>query len=114
VSTTHNIKTWVLVACIVLTFLFGIGIIILVIYLLVRLLQPATACSYCEGETVAAPPPVSYAPMAMPYAPAPPYGYYAHPAPTGWSMASGSRPCPHCYQPVPPGNRYCPGCGRNV
>ena len=110
--TTHNIKTWVVVASVLLIFAGGIGIIILVIYILLRLSQPATACSYCEGDTFPAPMPFS--PMALPYAPAPPYGYNPYPAPAGWPQAPGARPCPYCYQPVPVDNRYCPGCGRGI
>lgn len=82
VAGKHDFSIGVIVVCIVLTMLFGIGLIALVIYLLYVLFSKDRICPFCGATLTAAVVPVYspayYVPVYYPY---PSYPYYPPPPP---------------------------------
>jgi hypothetical protein len=73
----HDFSWGVIVTCIVLTVLVGIGLIILMIYVLYVLTSKDRICLYCGAVLVAPVVPVYPAPYYVP-------GYYGYPPYTGY------------------------------
>jgi len=82
VGAKHDFSIGVIVLCIVLTFLFGIGLLILLIYIIYVLFSKDRVCPYCGTTLFAGAVPVPiypvpvYAPVYYPYPPPPQPPYY--------------------------------------
>ena len=108
VATRSDLNIGIIVLCCLLIFFFGLGLLLLVIYLVYKLAIADKVCDICGSAVWPVPMPVYPMPAYMPY---PPGQYYHPPRP---AYQEGGKYCAFCAQPLPMSARFCSRCGQNA